>query len=107
MAMTKNVPLTWKGDGMMTRLFLRRSGLPCLVRDRNNLPSGPVVLAPNHTSCLDALVMIAILGPRPCSFIAKREFLDNWVMRTLLEGFGCVFVERFDVQKSEIGRAHV
>src|SRR5687767_9436440 len=100
MAMTKNVPLTWKVGGVMTRLFLRLSGLPFLVRGRDNLPSGPVVLAPNHTSYLDALVMIAILGPRPFSFIAKREFLDNWVMRTLLEGFGCVFVERFDVQKS-------
>jgi 1-acyl-sn-glycerol-3-phosphate acyltransferase len=59
-----------------------------------------VVLAPNHTSYLDALVLIAILGPRQFSFIAKREFVDNWVMRTLLEGFGTVFVERFDVQKS-------
>ena len=44
--------------------------------------------------------MIAILGPREFSFIAKREFLGDWVMRTLLSGFGTVFVERFDVQKS-------
>jgi 1-acyl-sn-glycerol-3-phosphate acyltransferase len=84
----------------MTRLFMRLSGIPFLVRGRDNIPPGPVVLAPNHTSYLDALVLIAILGPRQFSFIAKREFVDNWVMRTLLEGFGTVFVERFDVQKS-------
>jgi acyl carrier protein len=100
MAMTKNVPLTWKVGGVMTRLFMRLSGIPFLVRGRDNIPPGPVVLAPNHTSYLDALVLIAILGPRQFSFIAKREFVDNWVMRTLLEGFGTVFVERFDVQKS-------
>ena len=98
MAMTKNVPLTWKVGGVMTRLFLKLSGIPFLVRGRENLPPGPVVLAPNHTSYLDALVLIAIFGPRRFSFIAKREFLDNWVMRTLLSGFDTVFVERFDVQ---------
>ena len=99
MAMTKNVPLTWKVGGVMTRLFLRLSGIPFLVRGRENIPPGPVVLVPNHTSYLDALVLIAIFGPRRFSFIAKREFLDNWVMRTLLSGFDTVFVERFDVQR--------
>jgi 1-acyl-sn-glycerol-3-phosphate acyltransferase len=98
MAMTRQAGPTWKVGGVMTRLFLKLSGIPFLVRGRENLPPGPVVLAPNHTSYLDALVLIAIFGPRPFSFIAKREFLGNWVMRTLLAGFDTVFVERFDVQ---------
>ena len=34
MAMTKNVPLTWKVGGVMTRLFMRLSGIPFLVRGR-------------------------------------------------------------------------
>jgi 1-acyl-sn-glycerol-3-phosphate acyltransferase len=59
-----------------------------------------VVLAPNHTSYLDALVLISVLAPRDYAFIAKREFLSNPVMRLLLRGFGCLFVERFDVQRS-------
>ena len=46
MAMTQNVPLTWKVGGVMTRLFLRLAGIPFLVRGRENLPPGPVVLAP-------------------------------------------------------------
>jgi 1-acyl-sn-glycerol-3-phosphate acyltransferase len=58
------------------------------------------VLTANHTSYFDALVLVSILGPRKFAFIAKREFLGNPVMRLLLTGFGCVFVERFDVQKS-------
>lgn len=99
-AATKNVDLTWKVAGVMTRFFLRFARLPVLVRGRQNIPAGPVVLAPNHTSYFDALVLVSILAPRKFAFIAKREFLGNPVMRLLLTGFGCVFVERFDVQKS-------
>ena len=84
----------------MTRLFLRVSGLTLLVRGRENIPPGPVVLALNHTSYLDALVLVSVLAPRDYAFIAKREFLGNPMMRLLLRGFGCLFVERFDVQRS-------
>src|SRR5688572_4080492 len=100
MAATGNVRLTWKVGGVMTRLFLRLAGIPVIARGLHNIPPGPVVLAANHTSYLDALVLVSLLAPRNFAFIAKREFLGNAVMRTLLQGFGCVFVERFDVQKS-------
>jgi len=97
-AATRNVAFTWKVGGVMTRLFLRLAGLQVLVRGRENIPPGPVVLTANHTSYFDALILVSILGPRNFGFIAKREFLANPVMRLLLTGFGCVFVERFDVQ---------
>jgi acyl carrier protein len=99
-AATRKVTFAWTVGGVMTRLFLRMSGLTVLVRGRENIPPGPVVLAPNHTSYLDALVLISVLAPRDYAFIAKREFLSNPVMRLLLRGFGCLFVERFDVQRS-------
>jgi acyl carrier protein len=102
-AATKNPHLTWKVGGAMTRLFLRLSGLKVLVIGRERIPPGPVVLAPNHTSYLDALVLVSVLGPRDFGFIAKREFLANPLMRWLLTGFGCVFVERFDVQAAAGG----
>jgi 1-acyl-sn-glycerol-3-phosphate acyltransferase len=99
-AATKNVALTWKVGGVMTRFFLRASGIPFIVRGLENIPPGPVVVTPNHTSYLDALVLVSLLGPRNFAFIAKREFLGNPLMRLLLTGFGCVFVERFDVQQA-------
>ena len=102
-AATKNPQLTWKVGGAMTRFFIRTTGLQLLVRGRENIPPGPVVLAPNHTSYLDALVLVSVLGPRDFGFIAKREFLGNPIMRWLLTGFGCVFVERFDVQAAAGG----
>jgi 1-acyl-sn-glycerol-3-phosphate acyltransferase len=102
-AATRSVALTWKVAGTMTRLFLFLTGLPVLVRGRENIPPGPVVLASNHTSYMDALVLVSVLGPRTFSFIAKREFLGNPMMKLLLTGFGCVFVERFDVQAAAGG----
>jgi 1-acyl-sn-glycerol-3-phosphate acyltransferase len=81
-------------------LFLRAAGIPLVVRGAEQIPAGPAVLAVNHTSYLDAVVLLAVLGPRPFSFVAKREFEENWLMRTLLKGFGTLFVERFEVQKS-------
>jgi 1-acyl-sn-glycerol-3-phosphate acyltransferase len=99
-AATLNVAFAWRVGGVMTRLFLRLSGLRVLARGKENIPPGTVVLAPNHTSYLDALVLVSVLAPRDYAFVAKRELLANPVMRLLLGGFGCIFVERFDVQKS-------
>jgi 1-acyl-sn-glycerol-3-phosphate acyltransferase len=82
------------------RLFLRVAGLPLVLRGADRIPAGPVVLAVNHTSYLDAVVLVALLGPRVYSFVAKREFEENPLMRLLLKGFATIFVERFDVQKS-------
>jgi 1-acyl-sn-glycerol-3-phosphate acyltransferase len=59
-----------------------------------------LVLAVNHTSYLDALVLLAMLDYRGYAFVAKREFQDNFLMRALLAGFGTQFIERFDVAKS-------
>jgi 1-acyl-sn-glycerol-3-phosphate acyltransferase len=70
------------------------------MRGAERIPATPVVLAANHTSYLDAVVLVALLGPRVFSFVAKREFEANPLMRALLKGFGTIFVERFDVQKS-------
>jgi acyl carrier protein len=90
----------WRVGGAVCRLFLRAAGLPLVLRGAERIPAGPVVLAVNHTSYLDAVVLVALLGPRVYSFVAKREFEENPLMRLLLKGFATIFVERFDVQKS-------
>jgi len=91
---------TWRLGGALARMFLRGAGIPFVVRGAERIPPGPVVVTPNHTSYLDAVVLVAALSPRVYAFVAKREFESNPLMRVLLEGFGAVFVERFDVQKS-------
>jgi acyl carrier protein len=93
-------PLTWRVGGAVCRGFLRAAGIPLVIRGKESLPAGPVVLVANHTSYLDAVVLVALVAPRVFSFVAKREFQENPLMRALLGGFGTIFVERFDVQKS-------
>jgi acyl carrier protein len=92
--------LAWRAGGTLARLFLRLAGLPFVVRGAERLPPGAAIVTPNHTSYLDAVVLVAALGPRVYGFVAKREFEANPLMRVLLRGFGALFVERFDVQKS-------
>jgi 1-acyl-sn-glycerol-3-phosphate acyltransferase len=95
-----SVQTTWRVGGAVARGFLRLSGIPVVVRGLENLPAGPAILTPNHTSYLDALVLLSLIPWKRHAFVAKREFLGNPLMRTLLAGFGTVFVERFDVAKS-------
>jgi acyl carrier protein len=92
--------LSWRIGGALARFFLRASGLPFVLRGAERIPAGAVVVTPNHTSYLDAVVLVAALAPRAYAFAAKREFERNLLMRVLLRGFGATFVERFDVQKS-------
>ena len=91
----------WNVGRNVARAFLQLSGIPVVVRGLENLPEGrPAVLAVNHTSYLDAVVLLSLLDYRGYAFVAKRELEGNFWMRTLLSGFGTRFVERFDIAKS-------
>ena len=93
--------ICWTAGSTACRWFFRLSGIPLAVRGLENLSAAsPVVLAVNHTSYLDALVLLSLLDYRGYAFVAKREFRDNLIMRALLSGFGTQFIERFDVAKS-------
>jgi 1-acyl-sn-glycerol-3-phosphate acyltransferase len=100
-ALSAPVPSCWRAGSFVSRWFFRLSGVPLVASGQENLPAGrPVVLAVNHTSYLDPLVLLALLEYRGYAFVAKREFEENWFMHRLLRGFGTRFVERFDVAKS-------
>ena len=91
----------WNVGKAVSRWFLILSGIPIAVRGKENLETKPpVVLAVNHTSYLDAVVLLSLLDYRGYAFVAKREFQENFLMRALLSGFGTQFIERFDVAKS-------
>ncbi|HUQ24798.1 MAG TPA: AMP-binding protein [Burkholderiales bacterium] len=92
--------VAWNTGHYVARAFLWLSGVPVVVRGLENLPATPAVIVPNHTSYMDGLVLMSVLKFNRYAYVAKSEFLGNFLMRTFLGGLGSVFVERFDVQKS-------
>ena len=80
-------------------LLAQLTGTPLIVRGQQHLPVGSCILVANHSSFLDAYVLMAAI-PRHFHYVAKRELLDNhWIARPLLR-MGTLFIERFDVQRS-------
>ena len=85
--------------GALARRFIRLGGVPLIVRGAERLAiAGPVIVAANHASYLDAIVLIAAL-PRDLSFVAKRELADVAVVRLFLKRLGTAFVERVDPKR--------
>ncbi|MFI7015872.1 lysophospholipid acyltransferase family protein [Streptomyces sp. NPDC050164] len=70
-----------------------------VVRGRGNVPRhGPVILASNHLSFIDSIV-IALLAPRPVHFLAKDAYftgrgLKGALVRCFFTAFGCIPVDR-------------
>ncbi|MEU0193953.1 lysophospholipid acyltransferase family protein [Streptomyces afghaniensis] len=70
-----------------------------VVRGSRNVPRcGSVILASNHLSFIDSIV-IALLSPRPVHFLAKDAYftgtgLKGTLTRCFFAAFGCIPVER-------------
>lgn len=70
-----------------------------VLEGRENVPRrGPVILAANHLSFLDSVV-IPLVAPRPVAFLAKAEYfrqpgLKGWLTRTFLTGLDAIAVQR-------------
>ncbi|WP_439954185.1 lysophospholipid acyltransferase family protein [Agromyces mediolanus] len=69
------------------------------ITGREHVPRrGPVILASNHLSFIDSIV-IPLAAPRPVQFLAKSHYftgkgLKGWVSRTFFGSIGAVSVER-------------
>ncbi|RBY84256.1 1-acyl-sn-glycerol-3-phosphate acyltransferase [Blastococcus sp. TF02A-26] len=78
---------------------LARAVLRISVTGREHVPaSGAVILASNHLSFIDSMV-IPLAAPRQVRYLAKAEYfttpgLGGWVTRTLFTALGALPVER-------------
>jgi len=64
------------------------------IRGKGNIPSsGPVVLASNHLSYLDPVVL-GLLTPRRMNFMAKEELFKNSLFRLLITQLGAFPLKR-------------
>jgi 1-acyl-sn-glycerol-3-phosphate acyltransferase len=67
---------------------------PTRITGLEHIPrNGPVMIAPNHISFFDSVVLIGVL-PRRISFVGKAEYLDSWKTRYLLPAVGMIPIER-------------
>lgn len=71
---------------------------PTVVGLENVPPSGGFIVAPNHLSFLDS-VLVQALMPRPVAFFAKAEYftgtgMKGVLMRSFFEGVGSIPVQR-------------
>jgi 1-acyl-sn-glycerol-3-phosphate acyltransferase len=89
---------TWRAVAAIVRGFFAAVGIPVRLTGKGELPAGPCLLAFNHASNLDAIVLVAALPPG-FSIVAKSELGRNPLLRRALERLGVLFVERFDPKR--------
>lgn len=76
------------------------------VEGLDRLPaSGPVIVASNHLSFIDS-ILIPMICPRRVAFLAKEEYwttpgLRGWFMKGFFTGIGAVPVRRGDLRASQ------
>jgi 1-acyl-sn-glycerol-3-phosphate acyltransferase len=92
--------------GVASRLVLRATGLRLVVSGTRNLPAGQCVVAANHASYIDAIVIKAVL-PENYAYVVKREMADVPLAGLLLRRLGTEFVERFNRQKGSLDARRV
>ena len=79
---------------------MRLCRLTLVVHGLEHIPaSGPFVIAANHGSYLDGLILLVALRERGYSFAAKRELSQSLLPRLFLTSIGTDFVERADIKQ--------
>jgi 1-acyl-sn-glycerol-3-phosphate acyltransferase len=87
--------LAWRRSvtSALARVALLVLGLRVSVEGLENLPDGSCIVAANHASYLDGIVLKAMLPPR-FSFVIKREASRMPVAGLLMRRIGSEFVDR-------------
>ena len=81
------------------KTLLALCGLTPKVEGMDNLPPGACVLAANHASMLDGMLLAAIM-PGPLVFPVAGELASNPVAAPFLRRLGAVFIDRKDRAKA-------
>src|SRR5919201_919065 len=59
-----------------------------------NIPEGPALLAGNHQSFLDDLLLPLVVPGRKVVFLAKADYFDKWYLRWFFKGANVIPVRR-------------
>jgi 1-acyl-sn-glycerol-3-phosphate acyltransferase len=86
----------WRVAQGLARFMLKVTAIPLHTDGVDSIPRDrPCVIAVNHMSYLDGLVLTAVL-PKQVRYVAKSELQRQAVAGTFLKRLGTIFVERFD-----------
>lgn len=73
---------------------------PITIKGKDYLPTtGPAILAVNHSSYIDALVLISALPSQIC-FIGKSSLFKAPILRTFLRKLGHIAIDKHDILNS-------
>jgi 1-acyl-sn-glycerol-3-phosphate acyltransferase len=84
----------------LMRLTLRLIGIRLTVQGLDDMPKAPpYVVVVNHSSYMDAVVLMATLPPGLC-YVGKRELGNLAIARFFFQRLGVIFVERLQAHQS-------
>lgn len=88
------------------RNTLYKSGVSVNVEGLENIPmDGPLLLAPNHISFFDIILLLGVVD-RPLPFAAAQELTNYSILKRYIESLSCVLIDRhtsdFKVVKEQI-----
>lgn len=83
----------------VARVTSRALGLTVTVEGELPDSSHPAVIAANHSSFLDGLVLYVFLN-EPVTFVSSTDMEYQFLLGRIMRGFGCVFVERGRAERS-------
>ena len=89
----------WAAVRALARAALAALRVPLSVTGIDRLPGGGGVLALNHASYMDVVIVAAALPGEP-TYVAKRELASQIFAGPLLRRLGVLFLERYDVSDS-------
>jgi len=92
--------LLWGLALIIFKLFFR-----IRIYGRENIPSrGGVILAANHLSYLDPIIL-GLLTPRKMNYMAKEELFKKFLFRLLIERLGAFPLKRDRIDRSAYEKA--
>lgn len=84
----------------MARSSFRLAFCPIKIHNKENLYRFErMIFVANHASYIDAFIFLAIL-PSNTAIVVKKELMNNWMLRALINKLEHVTVERWEFSKS-------
>ncbi len=89
----------WRAVRVIARAALAALGVPFAVAGIDRIPRGNAMLAFNHASYMDAVVLAATLPGEP-AYVVKKDLAGQIFAGPFLRRLGVLFVERHDISGS-------